>query len=579
MLEDLKLKCIWSETIRFVTIFAAYFFSLRFVFPGYFNPLIPHHSDLFDYVNDGSTVNIFNVFKSARPTGDFLLGFFSGADFRVPIAFAIVVTLLNIYLLFKIAEKILQTKLHNGILLLFSVLIFTFPGFYINYTYDIYSTFALFFFILLIFQRVTDSCNGEFRIARYMLLAFLSMTAKETYMLSIIVFMGVQIFFEYKDNRKKVLIAFSLMSGLLILLLVRSKLSGSSFTSFSVNTTDPYYVNTNITSVINTYLFYIKGAIGTIYNAIALIVVLCLSIKNKRKLLWNLTFVIAGLSAYLPYSVLPNHIVPHYFGIGIMLIYMPLLILDFRIGEFKFNRWISHCVLLILIAGNLFLPMGYGSLYNSIQWAIQPEAVNSNVLKDIDTVINTMKPSERVLVTGFYANEESPYKAGTFISSLTSKETDISIATVRGSQNNIENKLININEIKLSNYDKVIVYNLNGKLKDILSKDEISRKDRSSILFPEIENEKSKVLSDPQNWYTHFNLGLLYFGYNLNEDAEKEFLLSNTLCKEENPYPNYYLGKIMELKNNKVMALTYYQRSLEKDKTNPNFIAAIRNLK
>ena len=132
-----KIRCVFIP-VAFILI---YYLSLRFVFPGYFKPFIPHHSDILDYPYDLSGNGI-SILK-ARPVGLILTWFFGVfCSWKGIIVSAAVAIFFSLMLVSEIISRETKNTISTWNLMLYMVLVLIAPTFYLNYSFDIYGTYA-----------------------------------------------------------------------------------------------------------------------------------------------------------------------------------------------------------------------------------------------------------------------------------------------------------------------------------------------------------------------------------------------------------------------------------------------------
>lgn len=91
----------------FLAYLCIYYLSLRLIFPGYFSPFVPHHSDILDYPYDLAAGGIAGL--ASRPVGLLLNALFGliGAWHGIVVA-AILFTVLSMLLIARIVTQ--ETK-------------------------------------------------------------------------------------------------------------------------------------------------------------------------------------------------------------------------------------------------------------------------------------------------------------------------------------------------------------------------------------------------------------------------------------------------------------------------------------
>ena len=304
-------KKVFFSGLTFVII---YFAVLKFVFPGYVKPFVPHHSDILDYAYDWKTLN---YSLDSRPVGLILTYLFGLIGERYSIVLSSLVCVFGSTLLIArivCYETKSELKLWN--LGIYFVLLLAAPSFYINYSFDIYTTYSLFIGLSALKISYNEKCLERNRVGRIIVCFCLYLACflcKETYILSFIYFHFCKVLKQIKkkkemNNQIYYLIVCSVSACIALLY---GKLSGSAFISAnSTDITSPYYTCLSPESVIHTFAYYFCG-LNNIFVILFLLFIV-LYYRSEAGVYEVANLAIAGILAYLPYSVLPNKVVPHY---------------------------------------------------------------------------------------------------------------------------------------------------------------------------------------------------------------------------------------------------------------------------
>ncbi|MCR8855649.1 tetratricopeptide repeat protein [Lysinibacillus fusiformis] len=577
-MKQASLKYLLKGNMGDITlIFICYFLSLRYIFPGYFNPVLPHHSDQIDYYRDFQGNTFWDFFVSSRVVGDFLLSLVGMVSYQSILLFGIVVTILNILLIFKIYRNIIGNNISTYLKLIFLLLIFSHPTFYINYTYDIFSTIALFFFLvaILIWYKYEINLRKSIFISLFVLLSLLT---KETYGLSIIVFFIFQVLIN-KNNKRKYAIYLTISSILLLILtLIRSKIIGSAFVSFSPDKDSPYFVSYDMISLFKTFLYYLKGGVN-FYIISIIFLVFMLSIVKKKFILEIIMMLAIGLSAYIPYSVLPNHVVPHYVWVAVPLISSVILVLS----SINIDKRVVNSILTLILILNFTTTLGYKNDYTDNMWAVFPENVNKNIYKSLNFVKEHIEPEDKVLITGLYNTEETWYKSMYFVKDTFDIKVNLTVLNTGIEDDTKYTKLKNIGNVNIEEYNKIFVYDTDGILKKYYVNSnseelEIIKEHRVQILYPEI-NTLLKQLEENDDWYLNMELGKKYLNIKDFANAESFLLKAVEKAKGENPYPSYFMGQLKESMGDYTIALSYYEQAIKIDDSNNYFFDSLERVK
>jgi len=581
-----KLETIKKIGKRILAISFTYFFVLRYIYPKYFRPLIPHHTDMYDYFNDFISYGIKDFLKAPRIAGDFIFSLtnLSLGDYRVTLIFCILLTLFNVLLLIEVAEKYFKIKANTLSVIVYSFCIFIHPSFYISYTYDIYSmlslTFALLFFLLWNVSNKKSLRNNLLLI----IFISLSVSSKETYIVSILAFLAFQFLLQWKKEWKVPLFFIAYTFLFYILNYYRAKYFGSSFSGTLTSPSDPYFISLNPRSLWFVFSYYLDHLANKLV-LLVFVIILALNYKNYMKVIMGLFFVVIGIVSYLPYIILPNHVVPHYAWLAVPLCYLVIFIFPWNLSltPLKFRTNLVQIGLIFLMMLLPFTSYGFKQDYVENEWAISPETVNRNVHLSLDYVIHNSNPGDKILITGLYANAENPYKSLYYLKSLTKFELTITLISLEIEDDSNYVKRINPLNVHLEDYDKVFAYNSNGLLSKLYTRQEtdtlVSEGNGELIIFPNLNSMILDYADQMDEWYPNMLLGNEYMRFGLLDKAEVYLLNSLKFNTDNNPYPIYFFGELMLKRGNKIQALEYFNEALKLEPSNIHFINAVNKLK
>lgn len=521
----------WKKIAVLMTVISfCYYISLKFVFPGYFDPLMPHHPDFFFTYSGLSSMLWTKVFIYPRPVGFFILKVVGILGLKGVITFLIFCNFLNILLTIIFIKKISNGKIYWPMLFIYLFIIFSQPAFYFNYTYDFFDVMAYFFVLLamLIWLQIGGKLSPT-RLLFLSILIGLSFFSKETYVVTSLIFFAWQFAFRKNEIRRNAAIMLFVVAGIFVMVLIQSHISQSIWVSFASNTNNPYFVNFSPRSIGETFYFYVNGW----GNSGALLIIalsLLMVALNKKYLKEFLLLLLMGLTAYIPYSILPNHELGYYFWLGVPLSYGAILLvqphmINTLLIKIK-NKKISITVGAILVF--LFIILTACSLKNNKDqesntfWAqdIQMERINKNILSSFPVLKNNIKENDKILITGIYFSAH-PFscqhdlmdiyfdKKNDFIDNYFGKNHSWTIFEYDKST---DKKCSTINytndtNLDLSSYDEVFIFGKDAKLMKVMNRDEIALLKNSkvgnasyydAILNPKLFDKKNKDI--PKNF-------------------------------------------------------------------------------
>jgi len=409
--------------VYFVTIVLLYLTVIAFVFPGNFAIFVPHHSDILDYPYDinGLGINVFS--QGSRPIGlilTWLFGIIVG--YKGVMLSGIIITFCSMLLVIYCVEKELKEKLWFGAIVFYILFVFTSSSFYLNYTFDIYNVYALFFSLLTIalwYRTLSKSSIWHYPIV--FALGLSSFLCKETYIITLCFFFFIKIFLERDALRKRAFWFFALCVLSAGVAFLQIRIANNAFSSMQIqDISHPYYTSFSPGNLLKTGVFYIQAFDNPFVIAVIIIAAILLIVRNKQKSIGLLLFSLSGLFAYLPYMVLPNHLVPHYFFVAYIVSFSIIL----SIQPKKINKGllidkrrasaIIFFILTFLSIMNILLSNTSSGLnrFNHSRWWIANESamyITLNTARDINAAL---QPGDIVLVVGIEPFVETAFRAG-----------------------------------------------------------------------------------------------------------------------------------------------------------------------
>jgi len=592
----------WLEfIILFVVVFIIYFLTLRFIFPGYFNPFIPHHGDFYMFYIASPHETLQTLFMSPRFVGIFIRDIVGILGMKSTIIFLIILNSINITLTILLVKAIAKVKLHWPLIILYLFLIFSHPGFYIKYSYDFFDALAYFFAIFAMFAwyKINENVQNKHLLIIVVLL-FLSLFSKETYFLPLFIFWCYQCFFSDRKQRRAAVIILCATALLFILSILHSHFVSSPWVKIENSGTNPYFIDMHPVSIIKTYFYYLKmwgnlGVIGLV--AISLIV----SLISKKYFKEIILFLILGLLTYVPHSLLPNHKYAYYYWLAIPFTYSVILFINPDSVRLLFagisSRKVFNSLLIIfyivIAFFGAFSLKEFNKSYKSagLQWTLQQENINRNMLESLPIIKNNICSSDKVLLTGLtfpFHPFVNPNYIDTYFGNFQNVKWIVAVYNKENEDKNIGSiEFLGIKKIDLSKYDKIFAFDNEGKLVKIIDTKNINFNkviqnnisENDLIFYPELYKYINSDLKD-SDWNSYMTIGnILSTAY----PERGEYFLSKAIesSKDTNPYPYYFMGQLMEKLNRNTEALYDYSKAVELDtgdNKNQAFIPALERV-
>lgn len=383
---------------------------LKFVFPGYYSPLIPMHSDYYMPAALANTLGATYIgfFGSPRPITYAFSRIIGYCGIYGSIACIIVLVCVNISLSVFFIKRIFNIPFNLFFIIVFicyCYLLFSHSYFYIFYAQDIGAHLCYFFlFIGVYFYYILFNKHGILSGFILFLCCVLSFLSKETYALSALVF-AFAWFIHYKKisllNGSLPFIIIILAIGVMLMYNVHIH---STFVDLNASKGTAYQISFDPLKILQEWFRYFKESYN-IANILMVLLIIVLLLKsqteNKKELIFvTLACIVAAFVAMLPNALLLNHHFEGYSFNGSPLFYLALFfipILKIKKDKNKFN--LSY---LIVVLG-FISPMLNWFNYKQCDWSLGQENTQKNMLKALDVLIKDLKPSAnpiKILVQG-----------------------------------------------------------------------------------------------------------------------------------------------------------------------------------
>lgn len=316
-----------NQTLRrFLTLLGlaalAHWFAFQFIFPGEFRPFSAHHSDM--YLPASTAAGHFDLHSALsypRPVLMLLATAGGSFGFEGSLLFFTLFNLINFALAIWLLETLLlKTTVRWPVVIATALFTFSFPGYYIAYTHDVGMTFAILFGLLGL-QALDSAAAGRGGWGRAALLLALCTLSKESFFPALMVLVTALILRRGQWDRTALgLLGLPLVA--LGVMLIDSRLTKSIFVNIQANAEDPYHVVLAPASLLKLLGYYLSP----LFNLwVILLLAACAlgSWLHGRLLLFGV-ILLASLSLYAPYTLLPNHRMPLYWWSAACL--LPLLL-------------------------------------------------------------------------------------------------------------------------------------------------------------------------------------------------------------------------------------------------------------
>ncbi len=385
---------------------------LKFVFPGYYSPFYPQHSDFYvpaAFANSNEPIASFKgLLAWPRPVLMIYLKLSGYFGIKGSIASTILVICSNCALTTLLIKRIFKIPVNWQLIvsfILYCFLLFSQSYFYIFSTQDAGAQLS-FLFLLLGAHCYYSTYARSVIVSNALLFCFclLAFLSKETYGLAMLLFTALWFIYYRKTSLLQSMLPFTIVTISLIIAVAVNILLKSAFIDPNASAQSAYHISLSPLVIFQEWFRYAREALN-IANIIIIILLGYLLIKARLNNKYEITLVFAGciLAAavsWLPNAILPNHHYKGYSFNGAYLFYLPLLLLPMVWFLPNLKKAAIAIAILCLIS-----PLLNISKYKDgdNQWVLIQEDTQRNLLKDLGQLIKTLVPSpqpQKILIQG-----------------------------------------------------------------------------------------------------------------------------------------------------------------------------------
>ncbi|HEX4231619.1 MAG TPA: hypothetical protein VHZ07_23320 [Bryobacteraceae bacterium] len=536
----------------------AYWLCLRFLFPGYFHPLFPPHSDL--CMPAGLRIRpIAEIFTYPRPAS--FLFWLSFGWMGVHASILIGILMIGAGLLCTIWLVQAWTKRSASPLAIacYAVILFAQPQFYFQHRQDLSSSQSFITCLLAVefWRRWVNDRKGRDYFVFAGCLA-LTVLTKETYAGSLAILLCSVVFTLEKPNVRQVI------AGLAGSLLVVAGCEAINLRGYNqwvlplLGKDRTYHATSDVRLIAKTALGFLSDSL-TWPAILILLLVLGLLWRERRVLVVAISLIAAGVAAILPNSLLPNHAIALYAWSAVPLLFAPLLILP--------RRWLAMAPLLVLTCLWVWTNR---TVYRSAgeQWAVAQEKVNERVLESFAEIKRSDNGAGRLLVSGLTA-PLSPWGYEDFVRvALGNHKWTVLVPAESADRTGKYVSAKHVAEVNPANYDGVVEYGRDGTVLRALAGPAYFaavRNDPEHVLLPELEE-------NPKDFGSLLKAGTVLLDWGDVDRAESYLQQATRASNGGNPYPFFFLGQCAERKHDRSAALGYYEKAVRADREPRNLL-------
>jgi hypothetical protein len=502
-------------SVAIVTV-SAYWLCLRLFFPGYFDPLSPFHVDFYDYVAQYQTPVDILLKYYPRPAAFISMHLLASSGLDGLMAGTVAIALLNVLLTLALVRKAL--RLHSPWLVasfaVYTALLFAHPQFYAEHRHDLPAELSYLYLAISLLcliswvqlqqdkqARVSSTAIGIVLLTTSVLSAVLFAFTKETYFVSALCIVAGLAIAE-TSNRWRYGRYLVLLLALEICSLAWTRHINSPFVNPNAAADSSYRMSLLPSTIWHSFHFYVSHLLNP---AVALIVILALVTiaRDGRRLFLGVAFSLAGLAAFAPLSLLPNHLFEEYAWAGASLFLAPVLLICEAAGPLRWRSVqlvVAGLLTILAIAG----PGGYRKTYRSpgARWIIDQERRAARLDRGLSLFQALPRPS-RILVVGL-EDATVPWQSEGFLRFEFGERLFWTIALPRRTTFRRNSRLVrfaDVTNLELRGFDFVATYQANGTLASIRSIGAVPTSQAlAEVLVPALSPPLAESRARPQDY-------------------------------------------------------------------------------
>ena len=556
---------------------ALYWVCLQFVFPGFFAPTDPLHSDYYlppALVADEEP--IWSKMDYPRPAGFFALWVFGHAGLQGATALIIGVSLLNAALVVELWQRLASGMIGWAAVALFTAHLFGHPQAYVNHAHDAMAALSLLYLLLAMhaWENWLRSQRSGWLLASVPLLALLVLT-KETYFLAALLYWLWQVF-RVEATRRRTAIGALLVIGVFELAGAAVSIGGrQGFVQSDRDPTHPYFIDASPGSVLSSLGTLLSHQLP-LTSILLLGLALAVAWTQRETLRPALMFLVAGVSALLPHALLPNHLEPNYGWVGATLTFSPILLVGMVSATRTWMRWALPTVATLLVIAGWTLDR---KLYEAHRWQVDQQVILGNICDSFDLLRQAPDGASDILITGV-RSLHSPFHVPAYkdyVAYELGRDRRWSVVMLREGPRGGDGlvRRVGLEDVALPSFDYAYAFQANGTLASAYNREHLEKAEqdtelRDRILIPDLAMVQKQLKNEPDKWYHHQEAGSLYWDWGLVEPAREYFERAAELDDSGNPYPVYFLGLAAEARGDVAEAERHFRLAVEREAASPN---------
>jgi hypothetical protein len=563
--------------LAFLFAAAIYWLCLRFLFPGYFAPLTPNHSDLYTPV--GFLERSFSeILTYPRPLTYVVLRTSGLLGVQGSILVVVLAAIVAVLLASTMTVRWARARMSGLGLACYLILVFAHPEFYFEHRHDSPGIFSCALVILAAeFWRRWLIENRWRQLGGCFALTLALGLVKETYFPSLLILLVTLVVAEPQWRFSRIVPA---LAGVCALLGLSFLISAAGFRRWVPAGAESYHISLAPEEVWGGFVYYLSH-LFTWASALAVFVSLLL-VRDRRKLVIGSGMTLAGIAALLPNSVLPNHLSEQYSWLAVPFCFAPLLLLaapetDAGLepepggsGFFARRRRLAGLVVVFLTALSVwrYFPE-YASAVH--QWGVAQELENRGIMASFPQ-LRRLPSGGRVLVAGVdtplspwiepdFLKHEFGLHEWTVVIPIDRPDTELP-------PDHPSVHLRHAAEVNPDLFDHAFVYDGRGNLRQEYDRAALAagaQAQAEAIVVPELAPLVDRLRQAPDDHMALLRAGELCLNWGLDQQAEGYLRRSMEVTHDHDPYAFFFLGELKERQHDLTAAYTDYERAVKAD--------------
>jgi len=546
----------------------AYLLCLQFAFPGYIHPLTPHHNDL--YFPPGLSFDGHSLLEKLawpRPLGFIAFQMLGKLGLHGYLFVVGCIALANAVLTMALAGRILGRPVYWVAALVYCVLLFAHPDFYVDYLHDGFATLGLFYLLLALhaWRKYLDTNRRRYVVACGILMLLLAFT-KETYFVSALCLWLLEAASHTGIQRTVASVLFAMSAGVFAIAAVAGAYSLKNVIRLQTGAAEPYHVSLAPQALLEGGWFYVSH----LFPIVALAALACAFAVMREHRLEAAGLFGAGVLAVLPHALLPNHTDSMYAWTGATLAFAPILFIP------RFSRSAARSLQMAsaaLLVG-AFVWTNHAR-YQAHRWTIDQEKINRNIIAAYPALKSSAGAARNILVTGL-SMPFHPFYTANYVREEFGWERSWTVIVPRGQAAKFEVpvQLAKAETVNPADYDYAFGFDDEGRLISQWTHAQLqqaaSGEERDRVLFPTLKgvfDDKGKWSGE---WLPLLRAGQIYWQWGQADSASICLHRSAELDGFHNSYPFFFLGQVSEEQGKSNEAADYYAKAVALDGSPPN---------